>query len=466
MLDLETRTAILRLRAEGHGKKRIAKALGVSPNTVRKVLNSGRAEVPAMRREERLASHLELVRELHDACEGNLVRVWEELRCEKVEVSYQALTAFCRRHEIGVKPKQRVGRYDFAPGQEMQHDTSPHTVKVGGRQRGLHCAALVLCFSRMRYAQCFPRWNRFLARVFLTEAIQYFGGAAKDCMLDNSNVIVLRGTGAAAEMVPGMIAFGDHFGFEFVAHEKGDANRSAHVERGFHTVETNFYPGRTFADLEDLNAQLRDWCDTRNATWTRHLHASPRELFAAEVGVLQPLPLHIPEVYDLHHRRIDTEGYVNLHTNRYSVPEAIIGHKVAVHEHRRVVRIFQGHRLVIVHDKLPFGARKRQTLPEHRGRRKVAPPPPLPEEATLRAAAPELGALADALRAKHGGRAAKAVKQLHRIYIDYPTEPVVIAVARALEFGLLDLGRIEQMVLRRIAGDFFRLPTPREDDHG
>ena len=32
MLDLDTRAAILRLRREGHGIKRIARALGVSPN--------------------------------------------------------------------------------------------------------------------------------------------------------------------------------------------------------------------------------------------------------------------------------------------------------------------------------------------------------------------------------------------------------------------------------------------------
>jgi transposase len=466
MLDLDTRAAILRLRREGHGIKRIARALGVSPNSVRKVLKSGEAVVPALEREERLAPHIGRVRELHAACKGNLIRVHEELAAEKIEVSYQGLTAFCRRHEIGSKPKQRVGSYVFEAGDEMQHDTSPHCVEVGGKMRNLQCAALVLCYSRMRYAQCFPRWNRFLARIFLTEAIQYFGGAADSCMLDNSNVIVLHGTGADAVMVPGMVAFAKRFGFTFLAHKKGDANRSAHVERGFHTVENNFYPGRTFADLDDLNTQLRTWCDTRNATWTKRLHASPRELFAAEVGLLKPLPLHIPEVYDLHHRRIDTEGYVNVHTNRYSVSEGIIGRRVTVHEHRHQIRVFDGHRLAQEHDKLPYGARKRQTLPEHRRRRKAAPPPPLPEEAVLRAAAPELGVLVDALRRRHGGRAAKAIRRLHRIYIDYPTEPVVVAVARALEFGLLDLGRIDDMVLRLIAGDFFRLPTREDDEHG
>lgn len=466
MLDLDTRTAVLRLHREGHGAKKIAIALGVSRNAVRRVLRSGDAQVPALEREERLVPHIDRIRELYAACRGNRVRVAEELSAEGVEVAYPTLTAFCRRHDIGNAPKRRVGRYHFEPGEEMQHDTSPHTVQVGGRWQTLQCASLTLCYSRMLYAQCFPRWNRFLARVFLTEAIQYFSGAAGRCMLDNSNVIVLRGTGKDAEIVPGMESFGQRFGTRFVAHEKGDANRSARVERPFDYIERNFYPGRTFADLDDLNVQFRAWCDRANAAHRRTLKSSARELFAVEVTALKPLPLHIPEVYDLHHRRIDTEGYVSLHTNRYSMDEALIGRQVAVHEHHRHLRIFDGHRLVQCHDKLPYGAGMRQTLPEHRGRREVPPPPPLPEEDVLRAAAPELGALVDLLRVRHGGRAARTVRHLHRIYMDYPTEAVVPAVRRALEFGLLDLGRVEKIVLQQVAGDFFRLPTTPEDEDG
>jgi hypothetical protein len=67
-------------------------------------------------------------------------------------------------------------------------------------------------------------------------------------------------------------------------------------------IEHNFLAGRTFADLPDLNAQARAFCDTVNAAPKRHLHASPRELFAAERAHLRPLPLFVPEVYALHHR--------------------------------------------------------------------------------------------------------------------------------------------------------------------
>ncbi len=41
-----------------------------------------------------------------------------------------------------------------------------------------------------------------------------------------------------------MEAFAERFGFAFMAHEKGDANRSARVERPFDYVENNFYADR------------------------------------------------------------------------------------------------------------------------------------------------------------------------------------------------------------------------------
>ena len=67
------------------------------------------------------------------------MRVHEELLARGiVTLSYPALTAFCRKHGIGHEPLKPKGQYHFEPGQEMQHDTSPHDVHIGGalhRQR-------------------------------------------------------------------------------------------------------------------------------------------------------------------------------------------------------------------------------------------------------------------------------------------------------------------------------------------
>ena len=477
MLELETRTAILRLHAEGHGARTIARALRVSRNAVRKVVRSGEAEVPLLDRTTDLDPHLVRVRALHVDCAGNLVRVHEELAREGVAVAYSTLTAFCRRHHISAAVPQAVGRYEFAPGEEMQHDTSPHDVCIDGRRRRVQCASLVLGYSRMIYAQVYMRFTRFECRCFLSEALQYFGGAARRCTVDNTSVIRVRGTGANMEPAPMMAAFSERFGFEFKAYELGNKNRNARVERPFHYIENNFYAGRTFESVLDLNAQMRGWCDQVNHKPRRlggPLKRIAYELYLAERPALHRLPLHVPEVYELHSRRVDVESYVSLHRNRYSVPERWIGRTLEVREMLETIRFFQGHTLVAEHARIEPGEGRRCTLPEHRTqpRRKV-PRPPSAEEKVLRAAAPELGELVKQLRERHGGQALRTVQRLHRFYLEYPTEHLAEAAGEALSFGLLDLTRIERMTLRRIRGDFFRLPPVgdeqphhEENNHG
>lgn len=194
MLDEHQRTAVFQLAKKGLGTRKIARALKISRSAVRNILASGQAQVPRIVRSEKAEAYREDILELYSRCKSNLVRVHEELVKGGASVSYQAVTAFCRRHEIGRAPKLPAGRYEFTPGEEMQHDTSPHQAKIGGRLRSVQTASLVLCYSRMTFIQLYPRFTRFECKVFLTDAIEYFGGACGDCMVDNTSVIRLKGT--------------------------------------------------------------------------------------------------------------------------------------------------------------------------------------------------------------------------------------------------------------------------------
>ena len=111
MLDLDTRTAILALHARGQRMRAIARALGVSRNSVKSVIQAGSAEVPALDRTEKAEPYLDQIRRLHRECDGNLVRVRERLLEEPpgVDLAYSTVTAFCRRHGIGVKEKKAAG---------------------------------------------------------------------------------------------------------------------------------------------------------------------------------------------------------------------------------------------------------------------------------------------------------------------------------------------------------------------
>jgi transposase len=394
------------------------------------------------------------------------VRVHEELVAEGATLSYAALTAFCRRQGIGQKPIVPSGRYDFKPGEEMQHDTSPHEAEVGGKKYKAQTASAVLCYSRMLFFQINPTFQRFDCKVFLTDALRYMGGAPERVMIDNTHVVVLRGSGREMIPVPEMEAFADRLGFRFVAHEIGDANRSARVERDFHFIENNFLAGRSFSSWEDLNEQARQWCDKVNSTYKKHIRAVPRELYAMERVHLKPLPAWIPDVYRLHQRTVDIEGYVSVNSNRYSVPVSWIGRSVEVRETKNKIEFQLDARNLVTHVRAATAGPQRITLAEHKPPRGegVKRGNPHPEEQAILAAAPELAGYVAALKTKGRKVIALALRQLLRLVREYPREPLLGAAGEAARYGLYDLDRLERMILRRVERDYFLLTRKPESD--
>lgn len=457
MLDEEMRTTILLLRAKDLTIRAIARTCQVSRHSVRAVILSGSKDVPVPPRQEKAGAWEGAIRELHRIYKGNLQLVYEELLARGAAFSYSALTRFCRRHEIGTQPKLPAGRYSFEIAQEMQHDTSPHKMMIGGKVCLAQCASLVLCHSRMVFMSYYPTFDRFWAKVFLTEAFKFFGGTCKRCEIDNTHVVVAHGTGTAMVPAPEMAAFAGRFGFEFQAHELGDANRSARVERMFRYIETNFLPGKAFEDWADLNRQAIAWCEKVNASLKRALHARPIDLFAQEQGALNPLPGYVPEVYRLHHRIVDAEGYVTLRLTRYSVPYPLIGRQLEVRENQHRIEIYQGPRVVASHANRWDAGDVRMTLAEHRpprgeGRPKTGPPM---EEVELLRLEPGLAAYVAGLKARSFGRGVLVLKRLLGMVRDYPRQALLKAVDEALVYGMFDLARLDGMVLRNVRQDYF-----------
>jgi hypothetical protein len=175
---------------------------------------------------------------------------------------------------------------------------------------------------------------------------------------------------------------------------------------------------------------------------------------------MKPLPIWVPTVYQLHHRIVDVEGYVNVLNNRYSVPYELIGHRVEVRETRDRIQVFEGHREVANHVKV-FGREQRVTEPSHRpprgqGHQKAGP---CREEVELLKVEPQLQGYIEVFRKRHPGRQLRLLKRLLSMVRDYPRQPFLAAIRTAQEYGMFDLERLDAMVLKRIATDYFVLET-------
>ena len=462
MITDETRQAILGMHEKGMGIRQISRNLSISRNTVRTVL---KGDTPQVRGSgTSYDNEIPQIREAFVRCGGNMVRVAEILAQQGIAIGYSTLTRIARDRGLREPPKTRAGVYTFAPGVEMQHDTSPHKVILDGKQTTAQCAGLILAYSRKIFIRYYPSFTRFEAKIFLCEGFAYMAGVCDRVVIDNTSVIVAFGTGPNAEMAPEMEAFGRIFGITFVAHRVGHADRKARIERTFSYVERNFLAGRAFTDWHDLNDQAIAWCNEKaNTKPKRSLGMSPDEAYLMERPYLKPLPAYVPPIYEIAHRVVDVAGYVNLDTNRYSVPERLIGKKVEVQKHAERVVVLFDHKPVASHPRLIGKRDGHVTHPGHHGplfRDRVYRGPSAEERALL-GESETLDRYVSEIKKRSSGRGVQRLRRLLNLKRTYPPEPFLAALAKALAYGLFDLSRLEKMILEHVAGDFFRFP----DEH-
>jgi transposase len=464
MTPSQIRDAVCTLQAQGQSLRQISRALQLSRNTVRRIL---RQPAPATAGEvewQRLGITLGTLHSAFTRAQGNVVRMGQLLGAEyERDFPYSTLTRWVRAAGLRTPP-QRAGEYTFGPGEEMQHDTSPHRVRIGEQTVTAQCAGLVLAYSRRLFVQYYPRYTRFEAKQFLLEAARFMAGMCPVCVIDNTSVMLAAGAGADAVIAPEMAAFARTLGFAFQAHAVGHADRKGRIERNFFFVETNFLPGRSFRDFADLNRQALAWCQTvANATPKRVLGMTPEAAYVLEQSYLQPLPAVLPPVYEVVERVVDLSGYVSLETNRYSTPERLVGQTVSVYKYPAQVQIHHHGTVVATHPRLLAQRDGRSTDPAHH---------PTPARASrtpglaaqLRPDSPELDAYARALQQRGRGRGVRALRRLLELQRTYPAVAFLAAIRQAAHFGLYDLGRLEKLILQQVAGNFFALNPDPDDD--
>lgn len=464
MTPIQIRNSILTLAQQATSLREISRLLHLSRNTVRRVLREPPdASAPTGALAPALQGQLAQV---YARAKGNAVRMGQILADEHdLHPPYSTLTRWVRQGELRA-PAKRSGQYHFEPGQEMQHDTSPHRVVVAGKLITAQCAGLTLAYSRRLFMQYYPNFTRFEAKDFLVRAAQFMDGVGTRCVIDNTSIMLAGGAGPDAVFAPEMAAFARALGFRFMAHRINHPDRKARIERPFAWIEGNFLPGRTFCDFADLNAQALAWCiEVANAKPKRSLGMSPEAAYVMEKPYLTRLPVVLPAVYEVLDRVVDLYGFVSVDTNRYSLPERLVGKTVTVYKHHASIDIHYQRKQVASHPRLLGVRDARNTLSGHHTIPQRAPRQPSLQAKLLCGQSSVLDAYVGALSKHLNGRSTRALNRLLQIKRSYPSEPFLAALQQACKYGLFDLTRLETLVLRHVAGDFFALGGDDDDTH-
>lgn len=225
MIDPDKRSAVYQMHLAGMSRREISRRLGISRTTVGDIVDQ-QGVMPQAARKDKIHIDGDLLRRLYRECNGWAERVHERLvEEEKIQLGYSTLTRLLREEGLGGPPNARCDHVPDEPGKEMQHDTSVYQVKLAGQAVKLNASLLYLRYSKRRYLKFYRVFNRFFMKCFFHEALSFWEHAASWCVIDNTNLARLRGSGSQAVIVPEMVAFAQGYGFQFVCHAIGHANR-------------------------------------------------------------------------------------------------------------------------------------------------------------------------------------------------------------------------------------------------
>ena len=449
MLDADVCNAIYQLHRAGCPVRDISRKFHVSRNTVRGVIQRQGA-LPLTTRKDKIQIDPELLRRLYQECDGWAQRVHEKLvEEERIAVSYPTLTRLLRELGLSQARPERCDHVPDVPGAEMQHDTTIYQVKLSDRPTRVIASLLYLRYSKRRYLRFYRVFNRFVMKCFLHEALMYWGYSAPRCIIDNTNLARLRGSGKRAVIVPEMATFAGRYGFQFLCHEINHANRKAGEERSFWTVETNFLPGRVFESLEDLNQQALEWATVRmHHRPVAKTGLIPAQAFEQERRQLTELSPLLPAPYQAHERDTDQYGYVPFQGNYYWVP-GTQRPEVKLLQYADRVKLFQ-HRVCVAEYPLPpDGVTNQRFSPAGQPVPRHAPRPrkrdSQQEEQRLRAMGPEVAAYLDYALKSPGIQRHRFLRELWALSRQVTAPVFTRALTRALRYHIVELRTLHRI---------------------
>jgi len=361
------------LKRQGLGVSAIARQAGLDRKTVRKYLKQGLEapvygpRLPAERLAEKYRVYL--IERLEAFPGLSSRRLHREIRGMGYEGAYSTLTEYLRLIRPSA-PRQFEQRFETPPGRQAQVDFAEFLVEFtseSGVMRKVWLFSMVLGHSRWMWGRFCP--NQALETVMRCHvaAFDAMGGVCTEILYDRMKTAVIGEDAVGVVQYNGsLVALLNHYGSAPRACKPYRAKTKGKVERPFRYVRQDFFLGRVFRDMDDLNAQFEEW---RTTIANPRLHATTQRVvdahFIEEKPHLLPLPAEPYDAVLTIERRISHEGMIAVGGNYYSVPDTARRRVVEVQNHPAEVRIFEAGQMIASHPVLE-GKGQRRVDPTHR----------------------------------------------------------------------------------------------------
>ena len=356
---------IHKLAGQGLSMRKIAKALGISRDSVAKYLRDPLPERSPSQRASKLDPYKEEILHLLDmdpkaSAQVILQRISTKGFTGKITIVRDFLAA------VRPKPSARQAfiRFESLAGEQMQIDWGHFgSLTYGRTPRKLSCLSVLECHSRLLYLEFTHSQRQECLHRALLNAFQFMGGVCEEAVVDNMLTAVTERMGSVIRFNDAFLEFSRTFGIVPWACNPGQAHEKGKVENVIKYIRHNFWPLRSFENLEDVQAQADHWRDSV-ANVRIHQTTGERPLDRFKPDRLGPLPELLPDFREINPAKVHKDFSIRFDGNSYSVPPWAIGKTVLVKADSKTVSIYDSDQLISTHPR-SWERKKRIESPEH-----------------------------------------------------------------------------------------------------
>ncbi len=354
MLSLEEQFMIRHLLNEGLNISQISRQTGHDRKTVRKYINAKEIQNHPKRkpRGSILDPYKDYIKDRLKDFPLSSIRILEEIQERGYPGSYTIVKEFVRT----IKRSKQIPaeyRYETAPGIQSQVDWGEvDRIMVDGKMKKLYCFAMVLGYSRMRYVEFTLDVKTETFIQCHINAFQYFGGITKEVLYDNTKNVVLKRALKSSESEWNSLFedFFKYYGFIPRLCKPGiqGAKTKGKIERVIGYVEDNFYLGRAYESVQDLNTQAYSWMGKVNRLPHGTTKIPPRNRLSEEK--FMPFDEKSPyQIVRTEYRKISKDCYFSYLGNHYSVPWKYAGLQAKLRLQNDKMQVFVNEKNICEH---------------------------------------------------------------------------------------------------------------------
>lgn len=376
---------IIKSYREGQSQRSISRELHVSRQTVKKyileyeshlekkpsnaaILSEYLSNPPAYQAQNR--SKLKLTREVQEFIDKLLEEnaekkrqglrkqllkkcdIHEQLNGQGFDIGYTTVCNYIRSKSARPQSKEAFIRQEYQPGETCEFDWGEIKLYIKDEQVRFQLAVFTSAYSNYRFAAFYQRQDTL---AFMESHVAFFDftkGVYRQMVYDNMRVAVSKFVGPH-EKVPtqALLQLRGHYQFSHRFCNACRGNEKGHVERSVEYIRRKSFGVKCkFDSLKEAKQWLVFTVNKLNATKQKLTGKTANELFTEEAKVLAAVPAKLACAEQIQ-LRVDKYSTISYRTNRYSVPDHLVGRFIEVKILSLQIQIYQDGALLASHER-------------------------------------------------------------------------------------------------------------------